>query len=97
MPESTDQRIVYCRDVDPDTVLHLSVMDEGYVFRRFDGSDPFDVASKPAYHEMRVCYRFPLDRPLDAEEKKHPASDEDWWGGHFAELNREMLGDLRGR
>jgi hypothetical protein len=38
-------RIVYCKQIDPDTVLHLSTVDGGLVFRRFDGSDPFDATS----------------------------------------------------
>jgi hypothetical protein len=97
MPEIREDRIVYCREVDPDTILHLSALGEAYVFRRFDGSDPFDVASKPGHAEMRVCYRFPLDRPLDDAETRHPASDDEWWSEHIAELNRETLGDLRGR
>lgn len=97
MPDTRDERIVYCRDVAPDTVLHLSVIGDGYLFRRFDGSDPFDVAAKPAYEEMHVCYNFPLDRPLDDEEERHPVSDDAWWSAHMAELNRELLGDLRGR
>lgn len=91
----SEGRIVYCREIDPDTVLHMSVFGEGYALRRFDGSDPFDVEAAKDLGELHVCYTFPLDRPLDEEEAQHPVTDEAWWSEHIAELNRELLGDLR--
>lgn len=100
MPEGTrndrDERVVYCREIDPDTVLHLTVDGERYMFRRFDGTDPFLREDAPDYDEMRVCYRFAYDRPLDETEASHPAGDEAWWRQHFEQLNRELIGDLRG-
>jgi hypothetical protein len=89
-----DDRIVYCRDIDPSTVLHLSTVGDGYLLRRFDGTDPFSVDEKPTHESLRVCYRFPLDRPLSEEEAKHPVADAPWWRKHFAELNQEILGHL---
>lgn len=87
-------RIVYCRDIDPDTVLHMSMLGDRYVMRRFDGSDPF-TPEKGGESELRVCYVFPLDRELDEEEARHPVSDEAWWSEHVRELNGRLLANLR--
>jgi hypothetical protein len=95
MSDSTtaDSRIVYCRQLDPDTALHMSVFGDDYVFRRFDGSDPFDVSDNPTYSGMRVCYRFDYDRALTPEESRHEVEDFGYWSKRIAEVNAELLPD----
>jgi hypothetical protein len=88
-------RIVYCRELDPDTLLHLTPAGEDFAVRRFDGSDPYAVGTSAGEAGTRRCFVFPYDRPLDAEESSHPVSDEDWWTEHLAGLNRENLARLR--
>lgn len=93
MDESTqvpEQRIVYCRELDPDTLLHLSAFGDRYMLRRFDGTDPFEVDGKPDYAEMRRCYRFAVDRPLTPEEAEHPVEDQEYWSERIAELNEDI-------
>jgi hypothetical protein len=87
-------RIVYCRELDPDTLLHLTPAGEDFAVRRFDGSDPYTVDTRAEPDGARRCYVFPYDRPLDAEESSHPVTDEDWWTQHLATLNRENLARL---
>ena len=89
-----DTRIVYCREVDPDTVLHMSVYGDDYVMRRFDGSDPFDVAAQPSYQAMRLCYRLDYDRPLTDDESRHQVEDSEYWSRRIAEVNDEVLPTL---
>jgi hypothetical protein len=86
-------RIVYCRELDPDTLLHLTPAGEDFAVRRFDGSDPYTVDTR-AESGTRRCFVFAYDRPLDPEEASHPVSDEDWWTDHLARLNSENLARL---
>ena len=88
-------RIVYCRELDPDTLLHMMPAGEDFAVRRFDGSAPYAVETDTGQTGSRRCFVFPYDRPLDAEESSHPVSDEDWWTEHLAGLNRENLARLR--
>jgi hypothetical protein len=87
-------RIVYCRELDPDTLLHLTPAGEDFAVRRFDGSDPYTVDTLPEETGTRRCFVFAYDRPLDAEESSHPVADEGWWTEHLAALNRENLARL---
>jgi hypothetical protein len=90
-----DKRIVYCREIDPDTMLHLSVLGDSYRFRRFDGTHPFDIEAAKDYTQMRVCYKFDYDRPLKPDEAEHPVEDEEYWSKRIADLNDEHLAALR--
>lgn len=90
-----DDRIVYCRELDSGTVLHMSVFGDDYVFRRFDGTDPFDVSDQPSYEGMRICYRFGYDRPVTDAESRHGVEDEEYWSERIAEVNAEVLPGLR--
>jgi len=96
MSDSTgpEERIVYCRELDSGTVLHMSVFGDDYVLRRFDGTDPFDRSDHPTYEGMRVCYRFDYDRPLTETESQHGVEDVEYWSKRIAEVNAEVLPDL---
>jgi hypothetical protein len=87
-------RIVYCREIDPDTLLHMMPAGEDFAVRRFDGTPPYTVRSGDEDGGTKRCYVFAYDRPLDAEEASHPVSDEDWWTDHLTRLNRENLARL---
>lgn len=89
--QQPEDRIVFCREIDPDTVLHLSSLGDNYMMRRFDGTDPFTIDEHPAYNDMKVCYHFMFDRPLTTEEGAHPVSDEEYWAVRIVEINAEVL------
>jgi hypothetical protein len=89
-------RIVYCRELDSGTVLHMTPFGDDYVFRRFDGSDPFDRSDHPSGSGMRVCYRFDYDRPLTDEESQHEVEDIEYWDERIATINSQVLSQVEG-
>jgi hypothetical protein len=59
-------RIVYCRELDPDTLLHMIPAGKDFAVRRFDGSAPYSVGPQADDSGTRRCFVFPYDRPLYA-------------------------------
>ncbi len=89
--EQPQRRIVYCRELDPDTVLHMTQFGDRYEMRRFDGTAPFEVHDAPRTSELRACYRFTVERELEPDEASHPVEDQEWWSERIARINAELL------